>query len=238
MNLALFDLDHTLIPFDSNTAWMNFLARAGAVDAEAAAARNRAFARDYAAGTFDAHAYHRFTAGLLAPHERDVLDRWREAFGVEIAAAAEADLVMSRELVDGHLAAGDLCCVVTTTNRFLAQVFTDIFGIEHLVATEAATLDDRPDAMFTGEVRGEPCFGACKVEHVERWLQALNRSRGDFDRTYFYSDSWNDLPLLRWADEAIAVNPDPRLRAEAQAQGWRILDFRAGKKKSRRAPAG
>lgn len=228
MNLALFDLDHTLIRFDSNTAWMNFLIRARVVDADAAAVRNRAFALDYAAGTFDAVDYHRFTAGLLAPHERSVLDRWRESFGEEIAAERKAEFETSRALVERHRAGGDLCCVVTTTNRFLAQVFADIFDIEHLVATEAATLHDGPDARFTGEVRGDPCFGAFKVDHVECWLQSLGYGRGTFDRTYFYSDSWNDLPLLRWVDEAIAVNPDPKLRAEAQVQGWRILDFPRG----------
>lgn len=224
MNLALFDLDHTLIPFDSNTAWMNFLIRAGAADAEAAMARNRAFARDYVAGKFDPHAYHRFTAGLLAPHPRSVLEQWRKDFGTELAARAARELVASRELVARHR--GDLCCIVTTTNRFVAQVFADIFGIGHLVATEAATRNGLADAMFTGEVVGEPCFGACKVGHVERWLKAIGRSRGDFERTFFYSDSANDLPLLAWADEAIAVDPDPRLRAEALARGWRILDLK------------
>ena len=146
MNLVLFDLDHTLIPFDSNSAWMAHLVSVGATDADAAAAQNRAFARDYVAGTFDPHAYHRFTAGLLAPHPRDVLDRWRSEFGVELAARSAARLAPSRELVDRHRLRGDLCCIVTTTNRFVAQVFADIFGIENLIATEAATRDGSPDA--------------------------------------------------------------------------------------------
>ncbi len=223
MNLALFDLDHTLIPFDSNTAWMNFLVRAGAADATESAARNRAFARDYLAGTFDPRAYHRFTAGLLAPHQRDVLEGWRDAFGREVAARASSELAGSRELVDQHLERGDLCCIVTTTNRFVAQVFADIFGIEHLVATEAATHDGKPEGRFTGDVVGEPCFGPCKVEHVQRWLDSIGRRREDFERTIFYSDSRNDLPLLNWADEAIAVDPDEVLRAEALARGWRII---------------
>jgi len=231
MNLALFDLDHTLIPFDSNTAWMSFLVKVGAADAEASAASNRAFARDYVAGTFDPHAYHRFTAGLLAPHPRNLLEQWRKDFAAEVAARAPAELAASHELVAGHRARGDLCCIVTTTNRFVAQVFADLFKVEHLVATEAATRNGLPDAMFTGEVDGDPCFGAGKIEHVERWLSAIGRSRDDFGRTCFYSDSRNDLPLLNWADEAIAVNPDAFLRAEAVARGWRVIDIRS-------APAG
>lgn len=226
MNLALFDLDHTLIPFDSNTAWMNFLVRVGATDGDAAAAQNRAFARDYVAGTFDPRAYHRFTAGLLAPHARDVLERWREAFRGEIEARARRELAGGLELVERHRSDGDLCCIVTTTNRFVAQVFADIFGVEHLVATEAATCGESPDARFTGDVVGDPCFGPCKVEHVQRWLQASGRRREDFGRTIFYSDSRNDLPLLNWADEAVAVDPDEVLRAEALARGWRILALR------------
>ena len=226
MNLVLFDLDHTLIPFDSNSAWMEYLVRVGATDAEAAAAQNRRFARDYVAGTFDPHAYHRFTAGLLAPHARDVLEEWRVGFRGEMQARAERELVASGKLVEGHRAAGDLCCIVTTTNRFLARVFADIFGIEHLVATEAATRDGSPTGRFTGEVEGDPCFGPCKVEHVQRWLKATGRRREDFERTIFYSDSRNELPLLEWVDEAIAVDPDEVLRAEARQRGWRILELR------------
>jgi HAD superfamily phosphoserine phosphatase-like hydrolase len=207
---------------------MNYLVRVGATDADAAAAQNAAFARDYIAGTFDPRAYHRFTAGLLAPHKRDVLDRWRAGFRDEMRARAGQHFAASRELVAGHRAGGDLCAIVTTTNRFVAQVFADIFEIDHLIATEAATHGDAPDAMFTGDVSGDPCFGPCKVEHVQRWLQAGGRRREDFDRTIFYSDSRNDLPLLEWVDEAIAVDPDEVLRAEAAARGWRILELRAG----------
>ncbi|HZH05117.1 MAG TPA: HAD family phosphatase [Lautropia sp.] len=230
MNLVLFDLDHTLIPFDSNTAWMNFLIGVGAADATATE-RNQAFARDYMAGNFDPHAYHRFTSGLLAPHPRKRLEQWRREFSAEFTARARTELVASLQLVAGHRAAGDLCCMVTTTNRFVAQVFADFFGIANLVGTEAATSDDTPDGRFTGEVVGDPCFGPFKVGHVERWLKATGRSREDFERTIFYSDSRNDLPLLNWADEAVAVNPDSVLRAEAQARGWRILELR-------NAPAG
>ena len=85
--------------------------------------------------------------------------------------------------------------------------------------------------MFTGEIIGDPCFGDCKVQHVERWLSSLGRGRSDFGRTCFYSDSRNDLPLLEWVDEPVAVNPDAVLRAEALARGWRIVDLRS-------APAG
>ena len=108
--------------------------RVGATDADAAAKQNRAFARDYMAGTFDPHAYHRFTAGLLAPHARELLERWRAAFRSEMQVRAERELAASFELVAGHRSRGDLCCIVTTTNRFVAQVFADIFGIDNLVA--------------------------------------------------------------------------------------------------------
>jgi HAD superfamily hydrolase (TIGR01490 family) len=227
MNLALFDLDHTLIPFDSNGAWMDFLIRAGAADAESSAARNREFARSYTAGTFDPRAYHRFTAGLLAPHPRRQLDAWRSGFAAEVATRAVTEMAASRALVQSHRDRGDLCCIVTTTNRYVATVFANLFGIEHLVATEASTQGGAPDADFTGEIEGDPCFGDCKIEHVERWLARLGRHRRDFSQVCFYSDSRNDLPLLNWADEAIAVNPDTVLRAEALARGWRILDLRS-----------
>ena len=75
---------------------------------------------------------------------------------------------------------------------------------------------------------GDRASAPCKVEHVQRWLDATGRRREDFERTIFYSDSRNDLPLLEWADEAIAVDPDESCAPKPMARGWR--DPRAQKR--------
>jgi HAD superfamily hydrolase (TIGR01490 family) len=221
MQLTLFDLDHTLIPFDSGTRWFRYLVQIGVLDEADFAAQNLRFAHDYLAGRLDVHAFQRFCMSILARYERQDLETWRAAFKAEIATAIP---LPARALVEHHLAAGDLCCIVTASNDFVARAFADSFGVAHLVASRAATRGDGPLAPFSGEMIGAPSYGAGKVARVAQWLASLGRHWDDFARTRFYSDSVNDLPLLAQVSNPVAVAPDARLRAIAQARGWPILE--------------
>ncbi len=221
MQLTLFDLDHTLIPFDSGTSWFRYLMRIGVLDEADFAAQNLRFAQDYLAGRLDVHAFQRFCMSILARYRRQDLEAWRADFTAGIAAAIP---LPARALVGHHLAAGDLCCIVTASNDFVARAFADSFGVPHLVASRAATRGDGPLAPFSGEMTGAPSYGAGKVNRVAQWLASLGRHWDDFARTRFYSDSVNDLPLLEQVSDPIAVAPDARLRAIAQARGWPILE--------------
>lgn len=220
MNLALFDLDHTLIPFDSGMAWTRFLIARGRLPASAQASY-LAYAKDYVAGTLDIHAMHRGNMAPLAVQTRATLDAWSAEFAAETAARIPQAM---RDLVDRHRAAGDLCAIVTATTRLISGAFGKLFGIEHVLATEAATVDDDPHGAYTGEIAGEPCFHAHKITHVERWLAGRGLSLQGFERSWFYSDSASDLPLLRAVTDPIAVKPDARLRAVAEAEGWPIIE--------------
>jgi HAD superfamily hydrolase (TIGR01490 family) len=219
VNLALFDLDHTLIPFDSGMAWTRFLVREGALDA-AAEARYLDFCHLYVAGTLDIHAMARASLQPLAAFEPAQLQHWRARFAADIDASLPATM---RELVARHRVQGDLCAVVTATERLVAEPFARAFGIEHLVCTEAQWRDGRP----TGEIVGLPCFREHKVTRVEAWLAGLEtvppRIDG-FAQSFFYSDSINDLPLLEAVSDPVAVRPDPRLRAHAHTAAWRVID--------------
>ncbi len=115
--------------------------------------------------------------------------------------------------------------MVTATNSFVTAPIVTAFGIKHLIATEPATVDGRPDSQFTGEVNGVPSFREGKITRVDAWLKSQSAHWDDFGTTYFYSDSANDLPLLEKASEPIATNPDDRLRQHAAAAGWRIMDL-------------
>jgi len=106
----------------------------------------------------------------------------------------------------------------------VARGFAGSFGVEHLVASQAATIGDGPLAPFSGEMIGVPSFGAGKVERVADWLAAIDRRWEDFERSVFYSDSVNDLPLLEQVSHPIVVAPDPRLRAIAEERGWPIAE--------------
>lgn len=221
MHLVLFDLDHTLIPFDSGSTWFRYLTRRGVLDAADFESQNRQFAQDYLAGRLDIAAFQRFCMSVLARYPRADLDAWRTDFIAEITSQVPE---AGRALVRHHLDAGDLCCIVTATNHFVAGAFAEIFGVPHLVASQARTEGDDPTARFTGEMVGQASFGAGKVPRVNDWLADIGHTWADFERTVFYSDSANDLPLLEHVSDPVVVSPDARLRAAAEERGWPVFD--------------
>ncbi|CAG2136667.1 histidinol-phosphatase [Cupriavidus numazuensis] len=223
MNLALFDLDHTLIPTDSDHEWGRFLVRQGVVDEDSYRRKNDEFYGHYKAGTLDIQAFLRFALAPLAANTRDRLETLRQNFMREVIDPVITP--QARALVYKHIEAGDLCAVVTATNSFVTAPIVSAFGIKHLIATEPATVDGRPEAQFTGEVDGVPSFREGKITRVDAWLKGQGAHWDDFSTTYFYSDSINDLPLMEKSSEPIATNPDDRLREHAAAAGWRIMDL-------------
>jgi HAD superfamily hydrolase (TIGR01490 family) len=223
MNLALFDLDHTLIPFDSGMAWTQFLVSAGVLP-DSAEPQYLAYCHQYVAGTLDIHAMHRANVAPLARFPRALLAQWGREFELRMAARVPAAM---RALVQQHLDAGDLCAIVTATTRFIAEPFGRLFGIDHLVATEAATVDGSPEGALTGEIAGLPCYREHKLTRVAQWLTQhqprMPATLQEFERSWFYSDSASDLALLEAVSTPVAVRPDERLRVHAQRVGWAIL---------------
>jgi HAD superfamily hydrolase (TIGR01490 family) len=221
MKLALFDLDHTLIPFDSGLTWIRFLTRRGALGPDTEASY-LGYARQYMAGTLDIHAMHRAMLAPLTRFARAELAAWALEYEATMAPRVPAEM---RALVQAHLDAGDLCAIVTATERLVAQPFARLFGVPHLVATEAATVDGSADGALTGEMAGEPCYRAHKITRVQRWLAQdfePARTLQSFEQSWFYSDSASDLPLLQAVTHPVAVRPDEKLLAHARQQGWPV----------------
>jgi HAD superfamily hydrolase (TIGR01490 family) len=221
--LALFDLDYTLLPCDSDYEWGQFLARIGVVDSEHYAKQNERFYQDYKDGTLDIHAFLRFALKPLSEHSRAQLKDWHDAFMKEVIHGQL--LQPALDLVKRHQDAGDLCCVITATNSFVTRPIVESFGIEHLIATEPATIDNDPLADYTGQVKGIPNFREGKVRNLHAWLITQNLSFDQMPHSYFYSDSMNDLPLLEEVSNPVATNPDERLRNEAHQRHWPILEL-------------
>jgi HAD superfamily hydrolase (TIGR01490 family) len=221
--LALFDLDSTLLPCDSDYEWGQFLARIGVVDGDDYAKKNERFYQDYKDGKLDIHEFLRFSLKPLSEHSLLQLQEWHDAFMKEVITGHLRQEAI--DLVKRHQDAGDLCCVITATNSFVTRPIVESFGIEHLIATEPATSSDHPQASFTGEVRGIPNFREGKIENLHHWLSSKQLSLDTLARSYFYSDSMNDLPLLERVSHPVATNPDDRLRNEAQKRHWPILEL-------------
>ena len=220
MNLALFDLDNTLLSCDSDYEWGQFLVDRGILSREEYEAENAAFYEQYKAGTLDIHEFLGFALRPLAAHTAPELERWHADFmATRIRPAIGAK---ARDLVRSHLEASDLCAVVTATNSFVTAPIARELGVPHLVATEP----ERRDGRFTGRVSGEPCFRAGKIIRVEAWLAAQGQALDRFPRSTFYSDSHNDIPLLERVTDPVAVDPDPTLAGEANRRGWPVISLR------------
>lgn len=220
MNLTLFDLDHTLLPLDSDYEWGQFMCRIGAVDAVEFARRNAEFYEQYQAGTLDPVAYLEFAFGNLARFPRSRLDDWHRQFMAEVIRPALRPAAL--DLVRRHLDAGDLVLIITATNRFVTAPIAQAFGVEHLIAAEPVLAEN---GDITGAFRGTPPYGAGKVTNLRRWLEARGQSLEGFAKSTFYSDSQNDIPLLSAVTHPVATNPNARLSAHAKAQGWPILNL-------------
>jgi HAD superfamily hydrolase (TIGR01490 family) len=218
MNLALFDLDHTLIPIDSDYEWGQFLSRIGAVDRTAFAQRNAAFFAQYQAGTLDPVEYLEFALGTLAQFPRRQLDDWHAQFMREVVQPTIQPAAL--DLLKRHQDADDLVAIITATNRFVAAPIATALGVSHLIAAEPEIL---PDGSITGKLIGIPTSGAGKVHHTRDWLADMGKSLASFDRSHFYSDSQNDIPLLSVVTHPVATNPNALLEAHAKALGWPIL---------------
>jgi len=221
--LALFDLDHTLLPIDSDHEWGRFLVKIGVVDADYYATENERFYADYKAGRLDIYAFLAFALKPLSEHSRAQLNEWHAQFMHEVI---NPNLRSSAfDLVKKHQDQNDVCCVVTATNSFVTRPIVQAFSIKHLIATEPEVLGDPATGNFSGKVAGTPNFREGKVTRVESWLSAEKLSWSSLEKSYFYSDSINDLPLMEKVTQPIPTNPDQSLRAKAMENDWPILEL-------------
>ncbi len=218
VGLALFDLDQTLLPIDSDHAWGGFMARIGWVDGDDFRRGNDAFYGDYQQGRLDIDAYIAFAVAPLRRRSADELADARARFMHEVIVPAMRPEATA--LVEAHRARGDRLALVTATHEFVTAPIAAAFAIDDLIATR---LERDGAGAFTGRIAGVPSFREGKARRVGQWLAATGDDWGDFGRISVYSDSPNDLPLLERATDAVATNPSPELEAIAVARGWRIL---------------
>ena len=219
MKLALFDLDHTILPIDSDQSWGRFTTTLGWTDAVEFNRKNDAFYAHYQAGTLDIHDYVRFATEAFCTRPRDEAEAAHARFMREVIQPAIRAEALA--LLEKHLAAGEQLLIITATNEFVTRPIAHAFGVEELIAVELVRDDG---GWYTGEIQGVPSLREGKVERLQQWLH----QRGlDWDtvETTFYSDSSNDIPLLLRVNHPVATNPDAKLKAFALEKGWPILEL-------------
>ena len=218
MNLTLFDLDGTLLATDSDHAFGEFLVQRGWADAVQYRRRNDEFFQQYQAGRLDIHAYIEFCTSPWRGRNATDLQRLSADFMDQVVRAALPEA--SRALVRRHQAAGDVVAIVTATNDFITRPIADLLGVPDLIATE---LERDTTGRATGAIRGIAAFREGKIARVQQWLAKRGQAWDDFERTTFYSDSTNDLPLLERVSHPVATQPGPELARIAGERGWPIL---------------
>lgn len=218
--LAIFDLDNTLLGGDSDHAWGEFVIHAGLVEGDAHRRRNDAFYEQYKAGILDMNEYLEFAIAPVVGFSRQRLSELHDEF---MRLFIEPIMLpAARALIEQHKTAGDLCMIVTATNRYVTEPIAKLLGVDVLIATDL----QEENEVYTGLISGIPCFQAGKIDKLRDWLAQCNRPELSLENSVFYSDSFNDIPLLEAAGEAVAVDPDDTLRAHALSQGWRIISLR------------
>ena len=216
MALAIFDLDHTLINGDSDYAWGEFVSEKNLVDADSYRADNDRFYAAYKTGALDIVAYQEFVlAPMTAFAIEEIQALHREFMATKINPMR---LAKAHRLLDKHRRQGDFILIVTATNRFISGPIAHAMGVDDLLATEGQIRQNR----YTGKIEGIPCYGEGKVKHVQEWLLESDQTlKGSF----FYSDSHNDLPLLKVVDNPVAVDPDDILRRFAECNQWPLISL-------------
>ena len=219
-NLALFDLDNTLLAGDSDYNWSLFLIGEGLLDEKNHHDRNEQFYQDYKNGCLDIMAFLGFQLKPLSEHPKAFLDELHLKYMQQVIRPMMTE--KAQALINQHKAAGDLCVVITATNSFVTKPIATAYGIEHLIGTDPEMVD----GQYTGGVSGVPSFKEGKVTRIKEWLAARGKTLADFDTSYFYSDSHNDLPLMQLVTKPIAVDADPILTEHAKQHGWPLISLR------------
>ncbi|MBI5450508.1 MAG: HAD family hydrolase [Gammaproteobacteria bacterium] len=217
MNIALFDLDNTLLGGDSDHLWGQFLIEQGAVNREYYQRENDRYYWEYQHGTLDIREFLEFSLLPLTEHDLTTLHRWRQRYFTD--KIIPIMLPKAYELLDRHRRLGHTLVIITATNRFVTEPIAQHFGVDHLLATDPELIANR----YTGRIVDPPCFREGKVKKLELWL----RQNGlNLASSWFYSDSHNDIPLLERVTHPCAVDPDDTLAQHASMKGWPVISLR------------
>jgi HAD superfamily hydrolase (TIGR01490 family) len=211
---AFFDMDRTVLRVDSSTSWMRFMRRRGELS-RAFVAKATWWALQYKLALLDIDSMaDRVAADLSGILEAELIQK-TALWHAEDLASKVAPLAV--EAIEEHRRDGEVIVLLTGGSPYVARNVANALGIEHVLSTELEVKNGR----FTGRL-SQRCFGAHKVKVAEGWARVHGV---ELDEATFYSDSYNDLPMLERIGHPVAVNADPRLRRHALRKGWSLRSW-------------
>lgn len=216
-NLAIFDLDNTILNGDSDYSWIKFLIDIGYVDKQEYEKKNQYFYDKYYEGNLDYDEWAEFALSTIKEKKpEDIADLLDKFLSLVIEPMIN---IYALRLLHNHHHNNDLMLLASATNSVIVNPIAKRLGFENIVATEVEIID----GVYSGKVQDIPALGEGKLQKVREWM-SMNGIH-DFKNTTFYSDSINDFPLLSAVKNPVAVNPDNKLREECEKRSWEIIDL-------------
>jgi HAD superfamily hydrolase (TIGR01490 family) len=208
---AFFDMDNTVLRISTGTSWMKFLYRRGELS-RLGMARAVYWSALYELAVLDMEALaRRLVADLAGEPEAELIAKSEVWHRADVASEVAPRAIVA---IERHRRRGDLVVLLTGSTQYASEAVARGLAIEHTLCSRLEVVDGR----FTGRL-AQMCFGEHKVVLAERFAAEHGV---DLARSWFYSDSFNDLPMLERVGTAVAINPDARLHRHARRRGWRI----------------
>lgn len=214
MRLAFFDMDRTILSQNSGTSWLRFQYKRRELSL-GFMARAVYWQLLYRLAVLDMESLAtRLVADLKGNLESEMLEKSKEWLEWELASLVSPAAVAQ---IEAHKAAGDLPVIISGASQFAAEPIAKIVGIEHVLCSRLEVVE----GSFTGKL-ASMCFGEHKVALADKFAAEHGLSVQD---AIFYTDSYNDFPLLKRVKEGVAVNADARLLRQARKRGWRVENW-------------
>ena len=214
--LLIFDLDNTLLAGDSDRNWGIFLAEQEVVESSYLDESEK-FYDNYYDGSLDIDGFLSFCLKPLIENDMEYLLKLRQQFIEDKIKPIVTQ--PGKEIINHALQNGKTVVIATATNDFVTRPIADLFNVQTLIATEF----EIKNQQFTGKVIDVPCFREGKLNKVKKWVDDNNF---DLSKASFYSDSFNDLPLLEKVKTPVIVDGDDKLVEIGKNRDWDCVSFR------------
>ena len=214
--LLIFDLDNTLLAGDSDRNWGIFLAEQKVVESSYLDESEK-FYNNYYDGSLDIDGFLSFCLKPLIENDMEYLLKLRQQFIEDKIKPIVTQ--PGKEIINHAIENGKTVVIATATNDFVTRPIADLFNVQTLIATEF----EIKNQQFTGKVIDVPCFREGKLNKVQKWV---NDNNFDLSKASFYSDSFNDLPLLEKVKTPVIVDGDDKLVKIGKNRDWDCVSFR------------